>query len=75
MIKLVIAFEFLAYATGMVMIITQIAIPIAFNSPLFPLFRKKARAVENEMAHLNERVEISERKRQISKTKDRLARN
>lgn len=73
MIKLVLAFEFFVAAAGLILIVTQIAIPVAFNSPLFPLFRKEARAAENEMTHLNEKTEIANRKRQIEEAKDRLA--
>lgn len=72
MIKLVLAFEFLTVAIGMILIVTQIAIPVAFNTKMFPLFRKRARETENEMAQLNEDTEIANRKRQIEEVKERL---
>jgi hypothetical protein len=48
--------EVFSFIVVMVIIITQIAIPLIQNIPLFPIFRKRQRRLESEIAEANQRA-------------------
>jgi len=48
-----------------VLFVTQIIFPIATGNNLFPLFRRKLSAVDREMAHVKEELDLAEAKRKL----------
>lgn len=69
LLELVVALLFLLF------IITQIAIPMWQNKPLWPIFRKKAKALELQLSELRGEVDEARFEKEIQRERDRAERS
>lgn len=51
-------------------LLTQIIIPVIFNTPMFPFFRKRLRQAEADLQMANEQAQISEIEQRTKSVKD-----
>lgn len=52
--------------------VTQLIIPVFQRTPLFPDFRKEKAEVLDELAHVNEELELKELKEEVKHKKEML---
>lgn len=66
------AAEFLFAFILVAVIVLQVIVPIMMNRPIFPLFKKKNRKVEQELAGVKEELDLAEKQKEIDALREEL---
>jgi uncharacterized membrane-anchored protein YhcB (DUF1043 family) len=65
-------FELALSALALLVIVTQVLFPLIDRKPLFPVFRKKKKAIERELEEVNQQLEEKKLQQELDAAKKRL---
>lgn len=61
------------YALAIWAFVTQVALPLRYGHPMFPLFRRRVREIEEEIADLREQEDIAHKSKIAERIKSSIA--